>query len=521
VYGLADLIHRNATSQQRDLTKPAIVCGDEEVSYAELGARVRRLAGGLAAAGFARGDRCAILLHNRVEWLELLFAVAHLGGVTVPLNYFLKPKEILFAVEDSGARWIAGESVLWDGIAAIEDDLPEGVRCIAVDAPQPGALSWGELTAAGHPDAPLATVTTEDECLYQYTSGTTGFPKGAVHTHGTVLFNALAQIVDFGVAEDDVHLVVPALCWSAGLHCLTLGALWRGATVVLRPTGNLTAEELCGLIERRRTTSAMLAPSVLRIMLDSDVAAGYDLSSMRVILSGGEPVDPALLARLREHLPKAKLMQGYGVSEFPTTMAFLDDDEVVARRGAAGRASMLATIRVVGPDGAELPAGEHGEIVCRAPSVSTRYHTAPDAPPRSAVVDGWLHTGDRGWIDDDGFLHIAGRVSEMFISGGLNVYPAEVERVLQTHPHVAECAVVAIPHDRYGQVGRAVVVLREPDATSAEELEALCREELANFKVPREWHLTTDPLPRTVSGKVRKFMLAPREQDAGRHPQTV
>lgn len=508
MYGLADVVHRNRSSALRELDKPALICGDEQVSYAELSARVERLAAGLAAHGFRRGDRCAILLRNRTEWLELLFAVAHLGGVSIPLNYLLKPSEIRFAVEDSGARWLASEAALWDGVAPIAPDLAD-VTLLAVDAPQPGARGWDELTSDVHPRVPMVAVSTDEPALFQYTSGTTGFPKGAVHTHGTILFNAVAQIVDLDVREDDVHLVVPALCWSAGLHCITLGALWRGATVVVRETGNLNAPELCGLIERHRTTTAMLAPSVLRIVLGDPRSRAYDLSSMRTIISGGEPVSPDLLAEIRAVLPEARLLQGYGVSEFPTTMAFLDDVEVLERRGAAGRASMLATIRVVDEAGAEVAARAHGEIVVRAPSVSRRYHGPPGAPERSAVVDGWLRTGDRGWLDEDGFLHVAGRISEMYVSGGLNVYPAEVERVIQSHPDVAEVAVVAVPHDRYGQTGRAVVVLRDPDAVSADELDALCREQLANFKLPREWELRVDPLPRTVSGKIRKFLLGP------------
>ncbi len=508
MYGLADLAHRNRSSALRDLDKPALICGEEQVTYAELSRRVERLAAGLAAHGFRRGDRCAILLRNRVEWLELLFAVAHLGGVSVPLNYLLKPDEIRFAVEDSGSRWLASEQTLWDGVARIAPELDD-VTLLTVDAPQSGARCWAEVTDDAHSAVPMVAVSTDEPAIFQYTSGTTGFPKGAVHTHGTVLFNAVAQIVDLEVREDDVHLVVPALCWSAGLHCITLGALWRGATVVVRETGNLTAPDLCGLIERHRTTSAMLAPSVLRIVLGDPQARDHDLSSMRTIISGGEPVSPELLAEIRAVLPGARLLQGYGVSEFPATMAFLDDAEVLARQGAAGRASMLATIRVVDGTGADVPAREHGEIVVRAPSVSPRYHSAPGDPERSAVVDGWLHTGDRGWLDEDGYLHVAGRISEMYTSGGLNVYPAEVERVILDHPDVEEVAVVAIPHERYGQTGRAVVVLREGATVTAEGLEARCREQLANFKLPREWVLRTDPLPRTVSGKIRKFLLGP------------
>jgi fatty-acyl-CoA synthase len=471
---------------------------------------VRTAAAGLAEAGFERGDGCALFMRNSLEYLPLVFAVAHLGGRILPLNYFLKPNEVAHAVADSGARWLAGDPGLWETIEAAGPNLPAGTRLLSIGDPGAEALQWDELMSTGEgKGVEPVPVSTEDPFLLQYSSGTTGFPKAIVHTHGTVLFNAAAQVIDFGLTEDDVHLVVPALCWAAGMHCMTLGALWRGGTVVVRPSGEMTADNLFGLVDRHKVTTMMLAPSVMRIVLGVDGPSTYDLSSVRLVLSGGEPVPAPLLKSFQHYIPQARLMQGYGVSEFPSTMSFFDSDEVEPEGSPAGRASMLAKIKIVGEDEVEVPSGTHGEIVVRAPSTAEGYHDNPEATA-SMSRNGWLHTGDQGWVDDHGLLHIAGRVKDMIISGGLNVYPAEVERVLDAHVDVIEAAVIGIPHDRYGETGHAIVVVAESVEIEPAELESLCREELANFKVPRSWEFRTEPLPRTVSGKVRKFLLEPR-----------
>jgi fatty-acyl-CoA synthase len=509
LYGMADLLDRNGTSRLGDLDRPALICGERRLTYGELRDTVRTAAAGLAAAGFERGDACALFMRNSLEYLPLVFAVAHLGGRVVPLNYFLKPREVAHAVNDSAARWLATDPSLWETIAEARPELPAATRLLSIGDVGPDALRWDELMASGEGKGGEAVpVETEDHFLLQYSSGTTGFPKAIVHTHGTVLFNAAAQVIDFDVRPEDVHLVVPALCWAAGMHCITLGALWRGATVVVRESGEMTADNLFGLIESHKATTMMLAPSVLRIVLGADRATDYDLSSVRLVLSGGESVPAPLLEAFQRYIPSARLMQGYGVSEFPSTMAFFDSDEVGTEGSPAGRASMLAKIKVVGEDDAELPAGTHGEIVVRAPSTAESYHDNPEATA-SMSRGGWLHTGDQGWVDEHGLLHIAGRVKDMIISGGLNVYPAEIERVLDSHPDVIEAAVIGVPHDRYGESGHAIVVVADPAAVDTGALEALCRDELANFKVPRSWELRTEPLPRTVSGKVRKFLLEP------------
>ncbi|MFF0105907.1 AMP-binding protein [Streptomyces hirsutus] len=510
LYGLTDTVLRRRTGWQHDPDKVALVFEDERVTYGQLADRVLRLAAGFAARGFRAGDTVAVLLANRPAYIETVYAVAHLGGVVVPVNYLLRPAEIAYIVADSRAGWVVTEERLRAGLADVTgragDDGARAVRRVVVDGAHEGELAYDTLLDHEPTEAPPPTAASEQRLLLQYTSGTTGFPKGVVHTHGTVLFNALAQIVDFDVTSDDVHMVVPSLSWAAGLHCLTLSTLWRGGTVVLKRTGGFTAEDFCALVERDGVTTAMLAPSVVRIILASDAPERHDLSSLRLVLAGGEPVTAAEIEQIQRRIPLVRFMQGYGVSEFPSTMVYLDSDQVVRHDGAAGRSSLAANVRVVDRSGDDTKPGEHGEIAVRSPQTSGVYH-AKEGAEASAVVDGWLRTGDRGFVDDDGHVHVAGRVKEMIISGGLNVYPAEVERVLQGHVHVREAAVVPVPDTRYGQVGRAVVVVDDVRRVTPDELEALCRRELAGFKVPRHWVLRTAPLPRTVTGKIRRFEL--------------
>ena len=511
LFGLADILVRPRTSKDYDPEHTALVIGERRVSYAELTGRVLRLAGGLHERGFHRGDVVAIYLKNRAEYLELVFAVAHLGGVLVPLNYLLRPAEVAHIVSDSEARWLVTEPSLLEGVST-----SSGPEFLVLTGADPAARVEGATTVpyddlvSGAAAPPAAHVQSEDRALLQYTSGTTGFPKGAVHTHGTVLFNALAQVVDFGITRDDVHVVVPSLSWAAGLHCLTLSTLWRGGTVVLKPTGGFDADDLAALIETHGVTTGMFAPAVVRMLLDSGAPSHRDLSSLRLVLSGGEPVPAAEIGEFQRLVPGLDLHQGYGVSEFPTTMLHLAAADVVEHGGAAGLSSVVANVRVLREDHSEAGPGEHGEIVVRSPATSVSYHQR-GGDPTTAVVDGWLHTGDRGFVDGDGFVHVAGRSKEMIVSGGLNVYPAEVERVLAAHPGVVEVAVVGVPDRKYGEVGHAFVVVADEAAVDQDDLKSFARRELAGFKVPRVWTIRTESLPRTVTGKLRRFELVPVE----------
>jgi fatty-acyl-CoA synthase len=498
-YTVANLLRKNRSAALTNPGRLAVVMQDRSLTYDELDERSSRLASALAGRGFLRGDRVAVLLFNRVEYLEIFFAVAKLGGVIIPVNYLFKANEVAYLLEDSGATWLFVEPGLRNAVP------PAKVTQISVGGADADSLDYDELVAGGSPEAPDVPVDSGDIFLLQYTSGTTGFPKGATHTHDTVLWNSLHQVADFAMTRADVYLSIPALCWAAGLHDFTLASLWTGGTVVLHPSRTFDPEEVFRTIERHRVTISLFVPTVLRLVLAHPLE-GYDLSSLRAVLSGGEPVPVPVIEEFQQRLPTCDLIQGYGMSEFPTLMTFLDTEYAVAKRGSAGRATRITELRVIDADGRDVPAGEHGEIVVRSPATMVGYYGRPDAT-EATIVDGWLHTGDRGYVDEDGFLFIAGRTKDMIISGGLNVYPAEIERVIETHPAVKEVAVVGAPDEKYGEVGVAHVVIDDGSGLTEADLVSLARDHLANYKVPRRWVLRREPLPRTASGKVQKFEL--------------
>jgi fatty-acyl-CoA synthase len=513
-FGVRELLTKNRHSRVA-ADSPALVHDGRTWTYRELDEAVTRVASALVSEGFGRGDRLAVLMYNRPEYVVALFAAAHLGGILVPINYYLAPAEIASAIDEAEVGWVL-----------VEDDLAEhlrtalagrsGVRVVQSGDPArrlDDAVAWSALTAYDGELVPAVSVELTDEALYQFSSGTTGIPKAAIHTHGNVLMNALTQVAEFSITAADVHLVVPALCWGAGFHDYTIATWWQGGTVVLHSSRGLTAKDIHRAICEHHVTTVLLVPSVIRIFLsdpDLDVA---DLKSLRIILSGGEPVPVESIQTLQQLLPHTQTVQAYGLSEFPVITTFLDGGDALQRRSSAGKATMGAIVRVVDEDGNDVAPGETGEIISKALSSMERY-TGSAVDSGTRMVDGWLHTGDRATVDEDGFLYIAGRAKDMIISGGLNVYPAEIERVLDRHPAVVESAVIGVADQKYGETGLAVVVVAD-DVDHAETERAL-REELrgalAHFKVPKHWVLTHEPLPRTTSRKVQKFVL--REQQA-------
>ncbi|HEY3471713.1 MAG TPA: AMP-binding protein [Amycolatopsis sp.] len=491
-YTVAELLRKPRLAGRVNEGRIAVTFEGRDVTYDELDERSDRLAAGLHAAGFRHGDRVGVLLHNRVEWVELFFAVAKLGGVVVPVNYLLKAAEVRYILDDCEASWVVYEPAL----GAVVDEVRAGgfaARYVEIGS------SYEDLVAEPGP-APEVDVSAGDLFLLQYTSGTTGVPKGAMHTHSTVLWNSFHQIVDYGVTADEVYLVVPALCWAAGFHDLALATLWRGGRVVLSPSTGFDPERFFATVAAQRVTSVLLVPTVLKRVLGHPGIGDHDLGSLRLICSGGEPVPLTTIADARRLLPDCALVQVYGMSEFPTMMLYLDAAYADAKAGSAGRACSAAEVRVVDDKGRDTAPGVVGEIICRSPATMLGYY-GKEAP----LEGGWLRTGDLAQVDEDGFVYVSGRSKDMIITGGLNVYPAEVERVIAQHPAVLEAAVVGVPDDEWGEIGSALVVVR--DELSADELVRYLKAELATFKIPRRFTFTRTPLPRTTSGKVRKFLV--------------
>ena len=505
-FALDNILTRNLPSQGAEPGRVALVFRDEVHTFEQLEVRAEALAAGLMAAGFVKGDRLCVLAHNRAAWFEIFFALAKIGGVMVPVNYLLKAKEVHHIVDDCQAGWLLAEDGLWPTVDGFRGDLDRPVRLISLGDAQEGALSYEELCAARESARPSVDVGPDDMFLLQYTSGTTGFPKGATHTHSTVLWNTIHQVPDFGISRDDVHLIIPAMCWAAGFHSFTLAVLWAGGSVVLNPSRNFDADEFCRTITQHRITKTILVPSVLRRVLDFDGLDDHDLSSLNLVLSGGEPVPVDAIEEWHTRVPSCSLVQGYGMGEFPTLMLYLKPEDAVRKAGAAGKPCLVAEIRVVDKDFVDTAVGEAGEIVVLSPACMTGYYGNPDSNAQT-FVDGWMRTGDLAYKDDEGYVHVAGRTKEMIITGGLNVYPAEVERVLLAVDGVIEAAVVGEPDPKWGEIIHAFLIVPPHSTLSADDVAARCRDELANYKVPRRWTIREEPLPRTTSGKIQRRRL--------------
>ncbi|MGW4392217.1 acyl-CoA synthetase [Streptomyces sp. NPDC004685] len=456
------------------------------ISYAALHERTTRLAHALRALGVRRGDRVAYLGPNHPSFLEALFAAGLLGALFVPLNTRLAEPELAFQIRDSGA------TVLLHAAAA-GGDLP-GVRT-AVEADGP---AYEELLAAA-PVLPIdERVGPDDVGIIMYTSGTTGRPKGAMLTHGNLTWNALNVLVDQDLIADEVALVAAPLFHTAGLNMLTLPVLLKGGSCVL--VGSFDAAATLELVERHRVTFMFGVPTMFDRLTRQPNWPDTDLSSLRMLSCGGSPVPTPLIAAYQDR--GLTFLQGYGMTEAAPGTLFLDAEHAVSKAGTAGVPHFFSDVRVAGPDLAPVEPGETGEVLVRGPHVMPGYWGLP-GESAAAFADGWFRTGDAARIDADGYVTIVDRFKDMIISGGENIYPAEVEDALLAHADVAECAVIGVPDEKWGEVGRAVLVAREGRAADPQEVLASLSGRLAPYKIPKS-AVVVDALPRTASGKLVK-----------------
>ncbi len=492
-----------------DPDKEAIVFQGERVTYRQVRDRAYKLSNALMSLGLNKGDRVAVLLRNCTEWFDIFFALASLGAVMVPVNFLLKSKEVEFIVNDSGSSMIfVGEDLV--DLVDLESKNSPGLQeiiCIGEGVPPSPALSYGRLMElADAQPAGEETAHTDDLLVLQYTSGTTGFPKGAMHTHGTLLWNSFHQIGDFEVTVDERYLCVPGLCWIAGLHDFTLASLWMGGAVVVMPSGALDIGHMLGLIEKERITKIILVPTILKQVVDFPELKKHDLSSLVFVGTGVEPVPVAVIERFNQLLPKTILLQGYGLSEGPSIALLLKKEDAIRKIGSAGKSSTNCELIIVDESMKKVPPGVKGEIVIRSPATMKGYWNQIEAT-QEVFKEGWLHTGDLAEYDEEGYIYITGRKKDMYISGGLNVYPPEIENAIIKDQRISEVAVIGIEDQRWGEAGCAIIVPKEGMDVAVEEIRRLCKENLANYKVPKKYIIRDIPLPRTASGKVKKFEL--------------
>ncbi|WP_116245813.1 long-chain fatty acid--CoA ligase [Nocardiopsis sp. FIRDI 009] len=482
--------------------RTAIVHGERSFTYAELHERVNRLAAALRRLGVRRGDRVAYLGANHPALLETLFAAGTLGAVFVPLNTRLAVPELAYMLDDSGARVLVyGAERAEEATALARRPDPRTLVTVGGSAPA-GHEAYEELIASAPVDPVDEPVGLDDTCMIMYTSGTTGRPKGAELTHGNITWNCVNVLIDVDVTADEVTLVSAPLFHTAALNMTCLPTLLKGGRVVVEP--GFDPERALALFATERISWMFGVPAMFDALTAHPGWADADLSSLRVLMAGGAPVSESTIAAYQER--GLTFLQGYGMTETAPGVLMLGAADSVRKAGTAGRPSLFTDVRIVRPDLTDADPGEPGEIVVRGPNVMRGYWGRPDDTARAHTADGWFRTGDVATGDPEGFVTIVDRAKDMIISGGENIYPAEVESVLHDHPDVLECAVIGVPDERWGEVGRAVVVPRPGTAPTEKDLLAHVEGRLARYKIPKSV-VFTDALPRNATGKLRKADL--------------
>ncbi|MFI6361422.1 long-chain fatty acid--CoA ligase [Nocardia sp. NPDC050630] len=502
MFNFAAVFDRNAQQYAAEI---ALSEGDRALTYAELRARVHALALALRELGVAPGDIVAVLLYNRTEFVETMLAANHIGAAIMPLNYRLSPAEWQYIIEHSNAGAIVTESEFTTTIDALVPSLPQLRHRVTLDAAPDS--SWLEYDALVGPNIGRTTdvVDVEADALQRlmYTSGTTSRPKGVMISHQNLTWKNLAHILEFSLTPADNTLVCGPLYHVGGMDLPGLATFHAGGRLSL--IRRFDAAAVMDAIERLRPTNVWLAPSMMNALLQLPDIADRDTSSIRFITGGGEKMPIPLLDRIADAFPGVWFADAYGLTETVSGDTVNDAEHMRSKVGSVGRPVADVEVAIVDERGTRVPAGQLGEIVIRGPKVTSGYWR-DEAATRSALRNGWFHTGDIGRLDEDGYLYIEDRKKDMIVSGGENIATPEVERVLYENPDVVEAAVVGIPHPRWGEVPKAFVVLRAGSRFDAEALKDFCRTRLAKYKVPAEIE-RIDTLPRTPSGKVLKRVL--------------
>jgi fatty-acyl-CoA synthase len=484
----------------------AIVDGSSgaRATYREAEDRAARLAAALQARGIGRGDRVALLSTNNPDLLIVMFAVAKLGGITVPLNFRLAPEELAYILGDSGATLVFASSdvvALAEAAAAARNGAVEQI--VVIGTGEAGNHeSLADFVGTATPLADTVPVEADDVCLLMYTSGTTGRPKGAMLTHGNITWNAINMIgAGDGLRRSDVTLSVAPLFHIGALGIYSLPLLYLGGTVVT--IDRFDPEVTLELMDREGVTVQFLVPTMWNAVMHSPRISQFDASRIRWVMTGGAPCPLSVITFFTER--GWPFLEGFGLTETSPTCTVMDSRRVLDKAGSVGRPLRHVECRVVADDGSDVHDGRPGELLVRGPNVFSGYWQLPDATS-SALADGWFHTGDVAVRDSEGFYTIVDRKKDMIITGGENVYPVEVERVLTDMPDLADVAVIGVPDETWGERVLAVVVPEPGGTVEPDDVVAFCRDRLAHYKCPRRVEFV-DQVPRNATGKILKGVL--------------
>jgi fatty-acyl-CoA synthase len=487
-----------------DRTAVVEVATGTRLTYREMDRRAAACARAwLYGLGLKPGDRLGILSGNRLEFLDAFFAAAKSGVILVPLGTRLTAAELAVIISDCKLSALLYGAEYAETVRELTAQADVG-RLVALDEDGAGDdLVWGTLLVSiGEGEYVPPVCRPEDPYCLLYTSGTTGRPKGVITPHRMVAWNAYNTVACWQLSEDDVSPIFTPLYHAGGLGAFLMPVLLAGGTIVLHREFDPT--EVWRVIEEERCTVVLGVPTIWKMLADAPEFKTAELSCVRWFISGGAPMPRHLVGVFRER--GVVMRQGYGLTEVGVNCFAMSDEEAWAKAGSIGRPLMFTEAKVIDEGGQVLPADEVGELCFRGPHVSAGYWNNPEATAESVDKEGWFHTGDMARRDTDGFFYIAGRAKDMFISGGVNVYPAEIENVLLQHASLADAAVVGVPHGTWGEVGVAFVVAAEGEEVTPEDLDQFVGDRLARYKIPKEFRVV-DVLPRTPYGKVVKGEL--------------
>ncbi|WP_077211691.1 fatty acid--CoA ligase [Bacillus dakarensis] len=484
-------------------------------TYKEWSIQVNKLANALLREGVRKGDRVSTYLFNTEEMATALFACAKIGAVFNPINFRLMSEEVAFILGDAEPKVVLFEKMLESGITPIAERFSHiSFWSIDDDAASYGASYKEKVQSAPHTDI-VANIDENDIYAIMYTSGTTGRPKGVIHRHRDMAEQSLICIVGTKLSSNDRGLVTAPMFHCAELHCNIIPRVHCGASSVIMH--HFDPAEVLRLIEKEKITKFFAAPTMWNMLLQEDLSQ-YNLESLKLGLYGAAPMAPTLVYACQEKLG-ISLVQAYGMTEMGPAITFLSEEDQIRKAGSAGQACLNHEIRIVrpnenGPSDPDdvVPAGETGEIIVKGPCMMSGYYNREEATAKS-MYKGWYHSGDIGYLDEEGYLWVKDRVDDMIISGGENIYPREVEDVIYEHPGVLDVAVLGEPDEKWGETVIAFVVKKDP-ALTEQELEDFCRnsDHLANYKRPRKY-VFVDVLPRNASGKIQKFILREQIED--------
>lgn len=502
-----EMIARNA---RKCPDKEALVYGNVRLTYRQFNVRINSLSHALLSLGIEKGSKVAVLAFNCNEFLEIYFALAKIGGVTVPLNFRLSGEELVYIVNHSDAEvFIVGEALV-PTVEAMRKDFPNVRTYISIsEKPVEGMLHYESWIAEYPDDEPLILVDEDDPLFIMYTAGTTGRPKGAVLTHKNEIVMCMLESMWVGsepgisdLSDSRAFAAPPIFHLASFAYCQI--AFFMGATVVL-PTEVFNPEYIMQTIQNEKITAILLVPAMAFFLLQLPDLEKYDTSSLNIWVTGAAILPTETRRQIMNHFPNVRIFDMFGQTEMSPVVSGLPPSRAEGRETSVGRALPFIEIRVVDDEDNDVPVGEVGEAVYRGPTVMREYYKDPEGTAL-AMRNGWFHSTDLVRQDQEGFMYIVDRKKDMIISGGENIYPAEIEEVLYKHPKILECAVLGVLDEEWGESVKAVVVCRPGEAMTQDEVVEHCRQHLASYKKPKSVDFV-DSLPRNPAGKVLKRVL--------------